>query len=45
MAKVKCALIPNAAKNDVVMYSLRPRPPMDMGSKVTAPIMGKNIKK
>ena len=45
MAKAISLLTPAFAKNNIVIVSLNPRPPMDMGSKVIAPIMGIKIKK
>ncbi len=45
MAKAKSLTTPALAKKNTVIASLRPKPPMEMGSKVIAPIIGKNIKK
>ena len=45
MAKAISLLTPAFAKNNMVIVSLNPRPPMDMGSKVIALIMGIKIKK
>lgn len=45
MAKAISLPTPALAKNNMVIVSLNPRPPMDMGSKVIAAIMGIKIKK
>jgi hypothetical protein len=45
MAKAKSLVTPALAKKNMVAASLKPRPPMDMGKSVIAPITGKSIKK
>ena len=45
MAKAKFLLTPTLAKKNIVVASLNPRPPIEIGNKVIAPIMGRNIKK
>ena len=45
MAKAISLLTPAFAKNNMVIVSLNPRPPIDMGNKLIAPIMGIKIKK
>ncbi len=45
MAKAISLLTPAFAKKNMVVASLNPRPPNDIGSKVMAPIMGIKIKK
>jgi len=45
IAKAISLLTPAFAKNNMVVASLNPRPPNDMGNKVIAPIMGIKIKK
>jgi hypothetical protein len=45
IAVAKFWIMPTLAKNKTTVFSLTPKPPMDIGSKVMAPIMGKNTKK
>lgn len=45
IAKAISLLTPALAKNNMVIVSLNPSPPMEMGSKVIALIMGIKIKK
>lgn len=45
MAKEMSLLTPTLAKKKTTAASLKPSPPIDMGSKVIAPIIGKKIKK
>jgi len=45
IAKAKSLPTPALAKKNIVVASLNPRPPNDIGSKVIAPIMGIKIKK
>jgi len=45
MAKAKSLLTPASAKKNTVMASLNPKPPIEMGSNVIAPIMGRKMKK
>ena len=45
MAKAISLLTPAFAKNNMVIVSLNPRPPMDMGNKLIALIIGIKIKK
>jgi hypothetical protein len=37
--------MPALAKKSTVMFSLTPKPPIDIGNNVMAPIIGKNTKK
>ena len=43
--KARCSLTPALTKKNTVAFSLKPKPPMDMGSNVIAPIIGMKIKK
>jgi hypothetical protein len=45
MAKLESLLMPAWAKKNMVVTSLKPKPPIEIGSKVIAPITGINIKK
>jgi len=45
IAKAISLLTPAFAKKNMVVASLNPRPPNEMGNKVIAPIMGTKIKK
>ena len=45
IAKARSLLTPALAKKNMVVASLKPKPPMDMGSSAIAPMMGINIKK
>jgi len=45
MAKAISLLTPAFAKKKMVVASLNPKPPNEMGSKIMAPIMGIKIKK
>lgn len=45
MAKAISLAKPTFAKKKMVEASLKPNPPMEIGNKVIAPIMGMNTKK
>ena len=45
MAKAISLLRPAWAKKKMVVASLRPSPPIDIGNKVIAPIIGRKTKK
>jgi len=45
MVKAKSLLTPTLAKKNTTVASLSPRPPIEIGSKVIAPIKGRKIKK
>jgi hypothetical protein len=45
MAKAKSLLTPTLAKKNIVVASLNPKPPIEIGNKEIAPIKGRNIKK
>jgi hypothetical protein len=45
IAKAKSFDTPILVKKYIVVASLKPRPPIDIGSKVMAPIIGIKIKK
>lgn len=45
MAKAKSLARPTLAKKNIVIASLNPKPPIEIGNIVIAPIMGKNTKK
>jgi len=45
MAKLTSLLTPTLEKKNIVLASRRPKPTMDIGKKVIAPIIGRNIKK
>ena len=45
IAKARSLLTPALAKKNMVVASLKPKPPMDMGSSAIAPMMGIKIKK
>jgi len=43
MAAAEASLTPALAKRITEMFSLKPKPPMETGSNVMAPMMGINI--
>jgi hypothetical protein len=45
MAKAISLAKPAFAKKKIVLASLKPKPPRDIGNKVIAPIMGRKTKK
>ena len=45
MVKAKSLLTPALAKKNTVVASLNPRPPIEIGNKVIAPIKGRKMKK
>lgn len=45
MAKARSLVTPAFAKRKIVVASLRPRPPIEIGSIEIAPMTGKKIKK
>lgn len=45
IAAANSADIPILVKKKTVIFSRRPRPPIEMGSNVIAPIIGRNIRK
>ena len=45
MAKAKSLSTPTLAKKNTVIASRKPKPHMEMGNKVIAPMIGKNMKK
>jgi hypothetical protein len=45
IANAESWLIPALAKKKIVVASLKPKPPMDIGRSVMALIMGKKIRK
>lgn len=45
MATAELLATPALAKKSTVIFSLNPRPPIEIGNKVIAPIMGKKMKK
>ncbi len=45
MAKATSLATPILAKKNMVVASLKPKPPIEIGNKVIAPMIGKNIKK
>jgi len=45
IAKARSFPTPALAKKKIVLASLKPKPPMEIGNKVMAPIIGKKTKK
>ena len=45
MAKARFFPTPTFAKKKIVEASLKPKPPIDIGRRVIAPIMGRKMKK
>lgn len=45
IANAKSLPKPTLAKKNIVIASLKPNPPIDMGNNVIAPIIGRNTKK
>lgn len=45
MANDKSLLKPTLAKKNMVVASLSPKPPIDIGKRVMAPIIGRKMKK
>jgi len=45
IVRARCVSTPTLAKKRVVIVSLKPSPPMEIGNIVMAPTIGRNIKK